>query len=172
MGCRARGERKRKRGRDGLERCSAQGGIRGGGGGGGRGGGGKAQRHARRQVTDGVCFSQPCTCAGGSVSWVLHKGAMGLLGTDTASRTHKLSWNYPRTEKYGHSSIAYSGQAHYTILTPETEERRGEGGVKTERERERGGRLAHGRRKCRLILLHILPQLKLHLSKSVDFSLI
>lgn len=134
---------------------------------------GTAQQPAHsRQVTDGVCFSQACTCAGGRFSWVLHKGAMGLPGTDAASRTHKLSWNYPGAEKYGHSSIAYSGQAHYTRPAPETERRRREGWeVCRERGKERE-RQAHGRRKCRLILLHILPQLKLHLSKSVDFSLI
>lgn len=53
-----------------------------------------------RQVTDGVCFSQACTCAGGRFSWVLHKGAMGLPGPDVAWRTHKLSRNYPGAEIY------------------------------------------------------------------------
>lgn len=72
------------------------------GGGSGRGGVnvGPAAFAYSRQVTDGVCFSQACTCAGGRFSWVLHKGAMGLPGPDVASRTHKLSWNYLGAEIY------------------------------------------------------------------------
>lgn len=72
-------------------------------GGRGRGGGGEGGPGSliyRRQVTDGVCFSQACTCAGGRFSWVLHKGGMGLPGPDAALRTHKLSWNYPGAEIY------------------------------------------------------------------------
>lgn len=65
-----------------------------------RGEGGPSSLVYSRQVTDGVCFSQACTCAGGRFSWVLHKGAMGLPGPDAASRTHKLSWNYPGAEIY------------------------------------------------------------------------
>lgn len=61
---------------------------------------GPAELAYSRQVTDGVCFSQACTCAGGRFSRVLHKGAMGLLGPDAAWRTHKLNRNYPGAEIY------------------------------------------------------------------------
>lgn len=53
--------------------------------------GGEGGGVSTRQVTDGVCFSEACTCAGGRFLWVLHKGAMCLLRPGADCRTHKLS---------------------------------------------------------------------------------
>jgi hypothetical protein len=46
---------------------------------------------------------------------------------------------------------------------------RGERG-RLRRQRDGEGRRSPGELKCRLILLNISPQLKLHLSKAADFS--
>ncbi|CAJ1070941.1 hypothetical protein NQZ68_014492 [Xyrichtys novacula] len=97
---------------------------------GGERGGGPGSRVYCRQVTDDVCFSQACTCAGGRFSWVLHKGAMGLPGPDAAWRTHKLSWNYPGAEIYtGTAALLILAEPIIsTLLLRRRRRRGGEGG--------------------------------------------
>ena len=67
LGCGVQREKREKRGRMDWRRRR-------------RGEGRPSSLVYRRQVTDGVCFSEACTCAGGRFSWVLHKGAMGVPG--------------------------------------------------------------------------------------------
>lgn len=86
-----------------------------------RGEGGPGNLVRSRQVTDAVSFSPARTCTGGTFSWVLHKGAMDLLGPNAASRIHKASRNYFATEIYGiyRMNAALLILAHNVSATPE-----------------------------------------------------
>lgn len=90
----------------------------------------------------------------------------GVIWKGYALGTHELCWNYPGTAIYIRAQqrcLFWLNPLYQPLLLRWTE---GEWGNRV------GVRWAHGKRTYRLMLLDILPPLKLHLCKCVDFSLI